>query len=380
MSEHKKTLFTASAIGGLALLAGVTIWTLSGDGGVQSAVAQSADDQSGAQQGLPPALVTTTLASSGEQAASQWLPGTVISSHDARIAAEQSGRVIWVAEIGSMIQAGEAVAKLDDRELQLQRENHQSQIESLESQLAYQDSQVQRLESLSSNNSVAASQLEETRSQAEVVRQQLAQANIQLRQTQLQLERTKVSAPFNGQLVNRMVQMGEHVSAGAEIARLVDIDNREVRVQVPLNMADNVSNGMPVAMRSDLGESEETIKAISQVADENSRMFEMRVHAQNPRWRIGSPVQVALPEHASAPEVTIPRDALVLRGDRQFVYRVVDETSVEQIDVETGMGLGELVEVLRGLQVGDEVVVRGAERLQPGQQIQIVTRPSVAAN
>lgn len=380
MSEHKKTLFTASAIGGLALLAGATIWTLSSDGGVQSAVAQSSDDQAGAQQGPPPALVTTTLASSGEQAANQWLPGTVISSHDARIAAEQSGRVIWVAEVGSMIQAGDAVAKLDDRELQLQRENHQSQIESLESQLAYQDSQVQRLESLSSNNSVAASQLEETRSQAEVVRQQLAQANIQLRQTQLQLERTKVSAPFSGQLVNRMVQMGEHVSAGVEIARLVDIDNREVRVQVPLNMADNVSNGMSVAMRSDLGESEETIKAISQVADENSRMFEMRVQAQNPRWRIGSPVQVALPEHSYAPEVTIPRDALVLRGDRQFVYRVIDTTSVEQIDVETGMGLGNLVEILHGLQVGDEVVVRGAERLQPGQQIQIVTRPTVAAN
>lgn len=370
MSEHKKTLFTASAIGGLALLAGATIWTFSGDGGVQSAAAQDAQTE----QGPPPALVTTALASSGEQAANQWLPGTVISSHDARIAAEQSGRVIWVAEIGSMINAGEAVAKLDDRELQLQRENHQSQIDSLESQLAYQDSQLQRLESLSSNNSVAASQLDETRSQAEVVRQQLAQANIQLRQTQLQLERTKVSAPFKGQLVNRMVQMGEHVSAGAEIARLVDIDNREVRVQVPLSMADNVSNGMSIAMRSELGESEETIKAISQVADESSRMFEMRVDAQNPRWRIGSPVQVALPEHSYAPEVTIPRDALVLRGDRQFVYRLIDETSVEQIDVQTGMGLGNLIEVLQGLQVGDEIVVRGAERLQPGQPIQIVAQ------
>ncbi len=367
MSEHKKTIFTVSAIGGFVLLSGALIWVFTGDG-----VAQS-DQQGDTQQGPPPALVTTTTAVSGEQAASQWLPGTVISSHDARIAAEQSGRVIWVAEIGSMIEAGEPIAQLDDRELQLQRENHQSQINSLKSQLTYQDSQVQRQESLSSNNRVAASQLEETRSQAEVVRQQLAQAIIQLQQTELQLDRAKVSAPFSGQLVSRMVQMGEHVTIGAEIARLVDIVNREVRVQVPLNMAGNVDPGMQIAMRGDDSEGYEDIKVITQVADESSRMFEMRVHAHDPIWRIGSPVQVALPEHSYVPEVTIPRDALVLRGDRQFVYRLIDEHNVEQVDVQTGMGLGNLVEVLGGgLQAGDEIVLRGAERLQPGQSIQII--------
>ncbi len=378
MSEHKKTLFTASAAGGLVLLAAVLIWTISGDGGVPPAAAQSVA-QEGQPQGPPPALVTTARASSGEQIALQWLPGTVISSHDARIAAEQSGRVTWIADIGSMIQAGDPIARLDDRELQLQRDNNQSQLDSLRSQLDYQDRQLQRLESLSSNNSVAASQLEETRSQAEVVRQQLAQAEIQLQLSEVQLERTNVSAPFNGQLVSLMVQMGEHVNAGAEVARLVDIDNREVRVQVPLQMAGNVAEGMSVNMRADRLESQERIKAVTLVADENSRMFEMRVHADNPAWRIGSPVQVGLPEHSYAPDVTIPRDALVLRGERQFVYRVIDANNVEQIDVETGMGLGNLVEVLNGLQVGDEIVVRGAERLQPGQPIQIVAQTSADA-
>lgn len=368
---RKKALFTTSAIGGL-MIAGIVVWTLSGESGVQTAVAQSSE-----QSQLPPALVTTIRASAGEQAANQWLPGTIISSHDAQIAAEQSGRIIWVAEVGSMITAGDPIARLDDRNLLLQQQDHHSQIDSLQAQLSYQDNQLQRLESLSSSNSVAASQLEETKAQAEMVRQQLAQANIQLAQTQLQLEGTKVSAPYSGQIVMQMVQMGEHVNAGAAIARLVDISQREVRVQVPLTMIDNINQSMSVKVRGDSGKGVEAIKAISQVADENTRMVEIRVHADDPKWRIGSPVQVALPENTELPEVTIPRDALILRGDRQFVYRVTEGSGVEQVDVQTGVGLGQWVEVLTGLQAGDQVVVRGAERLQPDQTIQIINQPEV---
>jgi len=370
MSEHKKTIFTLSAVGGLVLLGGALTWSFSSDGVVQSD--QQGGEQTDMPQGPSAALVTIATATSGEQVAKQWLPGTVISSHDASIAAEQSGRVIWVAEIGTMIEAGEPIARLDDRELQLQRENHLSQVNGLKSQLVFQNAQLRRLESLSDNNSIATSQLEETRSQVEVLQQQMAQADIQLQQTKLQLERTSVSAPFSGQLVRQMVQMGEHVNAGAVIARLVDINNREVRVQVPLNMADNVDLGMSVGMRGEMGENVEAVKTITQVADENSRMFEMRVHAENPIWRIGSPVQVALPEHSYAPEVVIPRDALVLRGERQFVYRVLGDNHVEQVDVQTGMGLDDQVEIVGGIEVGDEIVVRGAERLQPDQTIQIV--------
>jgi multidrug efflux pump subunit AcrA (membrane-fusion protein) len=107
------------------------------------------------------------------------------------------------------------------------------------------------------------------------------------------------------------------------------------------------------------------------VGDERSRMFEMRVTASDPSMVIGSPVQVALPSSDPRLLLAIPRDALVLRGSEVFVLRVNDGNTVEKVPVATGMGFGSLVEVTGELAEGDQVVVRGAERLQPGQSVVI---------
>jgi hypothetical protein len=52
-----------------------------------------------------------------------------------------------------------------------------------------------------------------------------------------------------------------------------------------------------------------------------------------------------------------------------FVLRVLDDNTVEKISVNTGIGLGDLVEVIGNVSGGDRVVTRGAERLQSGQAV-----------
>ena len=69
--------------------------------------------------------------------------------------------------------------------------------------------------------------------------------------------------------------------------------------------------------------------------------------------------------------VAIPRDALVLRGSEMFVLRVTADNTVEKISVDTGIGLGKLIEVIGDVFDGDRIVTRGAERLQPGQLVVI---------
>jgi hypothetical protein len=100
-------------------------------------------------------------------------------------------------------------------------------------------------------------------------------------------------------------------------------------------------------------------------------MFEVRIAANNPAWVIGSPVRVALPNSDPRMLVAIPRDALVLRGSEMFVLRVTSENVVEKVRVDTGIGLGSLVEVIGDVSGGDRVVTRGAERLQHGQEVVI---------
>jgi multidrug efflux pump subunit AcrA (membrane-fusion protein) len=64
-----------------------------------------------------------------------------------------------------------------------------------------------------------------------------------------------------------------------------------------------------------------------------------------------------------------------LRGSELFVLRVSDDNTVEKVQVDTGIGLGELVEVIGDVSGGDRVVTRGAERLRSGQTVVVSGGP-----
>ena len=204
-----------------------------------------------------------------------------------------------------------------------------------------------------------------------MTQQGIKRAEISIAQIKRRISQTEVLAPFPGVVAERLVQIGEFVSRGAQVARLVDTDHREIRAQAPLSVAGWLREGMEVSVQHQQSESLSPVSRVIPVGDERSRMFEVRVAAENPAWIIGSPVRIALPNSELRELVAIPRDALVMRGSNVFVLRVNDENTVEKVAVETGIGLGGFVEVIGELSHGDRVVTRGGERLQPGQAVTI---------
>jgi multidrug efflux pump subunit AcrA (membrane-fusion protein) len=133
-----------------------------------------------------------------------------------------------------------------------------------------------------------------------------------------------------------------------------------------------VRAGLEVSVQHQQREALSPIARVIPVGDERSRMFEIRIAANDPAWVVGSPVRVALPSSDPRELVAIPRDALVLRGTEVYVLRVKADNTVEKVKVDTGIGLGAMVEVIGDLSDGDRVIVRGAERLQPGQSVAVI--------
>ena len=66
-----------------------------------------------AEQQAPAAPVMVEQAQRDTFSATLWVSGTVISQNDARIAAETDGRITWVADVGSRIEKGQAIARID---------------------------------------------------------------------------------------------------------------------------------------------------------------------------------------------------------------------------------------------------------------------------
>ena len=319
--------------------------------------------------GPPPAPVKVDEARRDTFSAALWVPGTVISRNDARIGAETDGRITWVAEVGEFIAAGEPIARVDDTDLLLVLEDGKARLASLEAQERFQTNNLDRLHRLALNNNAAVNQIDEATAQLDMTAQEIRRAQVAVAQTERRIEQSRVLAPFAGVVVERLVEVGEFVGRGSEVARLVDTEHREIRAQAPLSVAAHVREGLEVTVRHGDNESLSPVARVIPVGDERSRMFEVRVAANNPAWVIGSPVRIALPNSDPRELVAVPRDALVLRGSEIFVLRVTPENVVEKINVNTGIGLGSLVEVIGDLSGGDRVVTRGAERLRPGQSV-----------
>lgn len=322
-------------------------------------------------QSPPPAPVAVDEAKLDTFSASMWVSGTVISRNDARIGAETTGRITWVAEVGEHVEVGKPVATIDATDLRLELQDNKAMLESLKARERYLKNNLERLNMLASSNNASANQLDEARAELDMIVQEIRRAEITAAQTSRRIEQTKVLAPFSGIVVERQVQVGEFVARGAQVARLVDTENREIRAQAPLSVSGYLQEGLEVSVEHQDIETLSPVKRVIPVGDERSRMFEVRIAANNPSWVVGSPVRVALPNSDPRKLVAVPRDALVLRGSEMFVLKVTSDNVVEKVNVDTGIGLGTLVEVIGDVNGGDRVITRGAERLQPGQEVVI---------
>ena len=88
-----------------------------------------------------------------------------------------------------------------------------------------------------------------------MTRQEIKRAEVAIAQIKRRISQTQVLAPFPGIVVERVVQVGEFVSRGAQVARLVDTEHREIRAQAPLSVAGWIREGMQVSVEHNKRES-----------------------------------------------------------------------------------------------------------------------------
>ncbi|HSX61039.1 MAG TPA: efflux RND transporter periplasmic adaptor subunit [Tahibacter sp.] len=320
----------------------------------------------------PAATVAVAEATASKLSPTRWVPGSVVSRDDARIATLASGRVMDIAEVGSVFKKGERIAKLDDVPLRLRLEQARATAGRAKAQRDLAQTQMSRLAKLAPGNAVAQTQLDEARATLESANQELARVDAERRSIEHDLGETEIRAPFDGVVSERFVQRGEYLQIGAAVAHLVDTGRLEARVQAPLALAPQVKTGQEIQVRLRDAVQPATVRAVVPVGDERSRQFELRVTLPEDFALVGTAVEVALPEAANATALTVPRDALVLREAHTYVMRVKADNTAERVEVRAGAARDAFVEVTGELSPGDKVVVRGAERLNPGQSVRVV--------
>ena len=319
-----------------------------------------------------PALVKVTEASMQQVTPVTQVPGTVVSRNDARLSAEVPGRLTSVAEVGTLVLAGATIAEIEDTSLRLMQAELQAEVQRAESRLRFLESEEKRYTQLAESNLAAQARLEQTRSDRDVARGDLAIERARLAQNADQLARTKIMAPFNGVVVERLMTPGERVTEGSKVIRLVDQQNLEVIARAPLAYYPFVEMGQLLDLRAGELTTFAVVRTVVAVGDEHTHQFELRLDLEDSRFPVGQTLRVSIPTAVSRKVLTVPRDALVLRPDGHSIFIVDADNQAQQIRVTVGVGQGEHIEVRGAVSPGDRVVIRGNERLQPGQAVNIM--------
>jgi RND family efflux transporter MFP subunit len=360
--DPKNTRFKVLGLGAMLLgLIGVAIY-YTGFGGGAPAVGSDAS-------GPPPASVVVANAANMTMAPHTLLPGTVISTRDAVIASEATGKVLSVALVGDIVKQGDSLAEIDSENAKQLVAQRKASLARLSSVFQYHKDYYARVNLEDSKLGIPEIGIAELRSNMETAKADMQAARSALRSAELDLHRTSIKAPFPGRVVSQSIQIGEYVQLGSAVVRLVDTTNLEVSAQVPAALIQPIEIGSLLDISGSSKEFKAPMRALVPVGDAISRTMELRVELLDSGLLVGSAVRVSLPSAQPKEVVAIPRDAVILRANAQYVF-VVDQNGIaSRRDIILGFAEGEMIEAIGDIAATDRVIVRGGERLRDGQAV-----------
>ena len=325
--------------------------------------------------------------------------GVVQARTEVDVAFQVPGKVVSVGpDEGSAVRAGELLAQIDPTDYRLGLEQAQAQAER-----AAQERE--RFQPLVAAGSVAANDFERIESGA---RQSAAAAGL----ARKRLADARLVAPLSGVVARRAIQPGETAAPGQPVFTIVDVDPVKVRIGVPeVEVAEvHVGQRADVRLPALPGESfAGRVTLVGIAADPATRSYAVEISVPNPaphRLKVGMVAEASVYGERLISAITVPAGAVVRDADGATLVYVLDPSTssgqapsagsgqapstssgqapstgsgqaaraatVRARRVETGGAREDAVEITRGLNAGEPVVVAGQQRVRDGSRVLLV--------
>lgn len=261
---------------------------------------------------------------------------------------------------GRRLAAGDLIARLDDDQLKAEAQRARA----LRDQ---RRSTWERVKSIVDQGAGAPQDLDDA-----VAALKVAEANLALAETRL--DKTRITAPFAGLAGKRLVSPGAFLRGGTPITQLAQIDKLRVTFAVPERILGSMTLGAAVAVSTPAFPDvhlQGIVDVIEPELDPSTRTVGIVALVDNPgsilRPGMSATIAVVLQERAEA--LTVPSDAVFVEGGQAFVYVIQPDSMVTRTALVLGTRLPAVVEVLEGLEVGQQVVKAGHQKLYEGAKV-----------
>lgn len=319
------------------------------------------------QQKIP--LITSFTAKEDQFDHYVELQGNVSTKQNLIVFPEYSGVLssVYVKE-GQYVAKGQILAKIDDGGLS-------QQVAQLQIQADLAKTTFERQERLWKQKIGSEIQYLQAKSNYEAQEQAV-------RQLQQQTAKTVVRAPFSGTIDDVITDQGSVVAPGqSQLFRIVNLRNMYIETDVPERYISDITVGKTVSVEFPvLGTTlESQIRQAGNFINPVNRTFKIEVPVDNTDNSIkpNLTAKLKINDYTNSKAIMIPQNVISenAAGD-QYVYTVADREGnkgkARQVIIKTGKTQNGHIEVLSGLQSGDEIIEEGARSVKQGQEVKIL--------
>jgi len=323
--------------------------------------------------------------------------GRLVPRQRGTVAAATNGPVGEVAvAVGDSVKKGDLLVQILDTRIRETRNLYaaqlgeaQAKVETAMAELAQAELELKRSNQLKSSAAFSQARYEDQLKQVATSQSLVAEAEnavftaeSELRRAEIDVYLARITAPFDGIVVEKHTEIGSYLGVGDPVVSLINDTDLEVEADVPTGLIAGLTPGRAVRATIYGGKTIDAfVRAVIPEENALTRTRAVRFDAAFPQddtigpLAAGQTTTVHVPIGEDRAVVTVHKDAILTQGTNKSVYVVVDGV-VQPRPITLGKAVGNRFEVLDGLSPGDIVVIRGNERLQPGQP---VTYPEMAA-
>jgi RND family efflux transporter MFP subunit len=326
----------------------------------------------------PEIPVNTALVQVQDLAKSVNYSGIVRGKNEVYLMPKVAARVTAIlVQPGDPVKAGQTLMSLDNTDFIAGVQQAEAGLHSNELQVESARADYDRAQTLQAAGAMSDQQLEQARLRYETLLAGSAQAQAGLLAARTALDKCTLTSPIDGVVGSIGLSLGD--TANPAMVAAVVSDNRALEVEVLVSEAEvsyiQKNSQVKVYVRA----SQEAaftgvVESIASVADPSKHNYTVKVGLANPDGIIKSGMFADLYVDTLSKQniLTIPVGAVIPTGGRQIVFVIDQEGRARETEVKTGIKNDKYVEIVTGLQAGQEVIIKGNTLVSDGTLVKVV--------
>ncbi|MGD8845756.1 MAG: efflux RND transporter periplasmic adaptor subunit [Desulfobacteraceae bacterium] len=300
--------------------------------------------------------------------------GRLAPNREVVISAQVPGILMrYNADVGDKVSAGAPLVELDTADYTLALDEAEANLLAARVKLSAAKNTFERASRLLPDKAITPELYDQTEAQYKSSKALVAQLKSRVALERRRLDKTRITAPFDGYVTQRPVEIGQNVTIGDPMMCVADMKTMRVKIYISEMDYMHLDKSDPVAVTVDALSQKELAGRVDKIgiqADSRTNTFEIEILVDNRDFSLkaGLTARVTIRTEVIADAVMIAQNSVIFRENKKEVFIVENDLAAAR-QVKLGRVDGSQVRILEGLVPGDKLVIAGGQYLKPGDTV-----------